>query len=116
GRVSADYGCVFADGKIFARQAQERDEISGILKTRLDQTLNVVDQSYHPDYRSRQNAAPFRLIIETNVAGHDRGLERLARFGDAVDDLRKRPHHFGAFGRSKVQAVGNRNRLRLPTA
>ena len=65
----------------------------------------------HADHRRRQNAAAVGLVIERNVARHDRRFEHLARLGHPVDNLRESPHHLRPLGRGKIEAVCDSDRL-----
>ena len=59
-------------------------------------------------------SAPLRLVVEAHVAADDRQPERLARLGDALDDLGERPHHLGMLGVAEVEAVDERERRARP--
>ena len=103
-------GCVFTDRKVIVSFAQQRDYVTFVLETGLNDTVHVFDQADHADHRRRQNAAAFGLVIKRNVAGHNRRIQRAASLCQAIDDLRKRPHHLRSFGRSKIQTVGDSQR------
>ena len=74
----------------------------------------IVEQPDAADRRRRQDGAAaarrLALVVEADVAAHDREVERAAGFAhafEAADELR---HDLGPLGVAEVEAVGDRER------
>src|ERR1044071_294585 len=106
-RPAFDSRRILADGKIVVGSSKERDYVTRLLEAVRHDTAHIFDKSDHADDGCGQNAAPFRFVIERDIAGDDRSIEGPACFTHAVYHLRERPHDFGAFGRSEVEAIGD---------
>ncbi|MEI9987365.1 MAG: hypothetical protein WDN69_32005 [Aliidongia sp.] len=55
------------------------------LETQIDRLRHVLDQADATDRRSRQDALAVGLVVERDVAGHDRIIERQTGFAHALD-------------------------------
>ena len=67
--------------------------------------LGILEEADHPDDGSGQDGLAERLVVEGDVPADHRDLERPARLGDALDDLRELPHDLRPLGRAEVEAV-----------
>ena len=63
------------------------------------------------DGRRRQNALAVGLVVERDIAGDDREIERPAGFADALDRLHQLAHDLRAFRIAEIEIVGRRQRL-----
>ena len=71
------------------------------------------DVGDHPDRADRgrrQDAAAGALVVERDVAGDDREVERATGFADALHAADELPHHLGLFRIAEVEVVGHRAR------
>src|SRR5207248_4308806 len=71
----------------------------------------VVHQADHPDHRRRDHGLALGLVVERDVARHDRRLQGRAGLRDPEAGLLELPHDLGALGVAEVQTVGDRERL-----
>ena len=72
----------------------------------------VVDQADAADGRGRQDRAAIGLVVERDVAGHDREVERPAGLGDAADAADQLAHDLRPLGIAEIEIVGDRERPR----
>ena len=72
---------------------------------------HVRHDPYRADDRRRVDGAPVRLVVERDVARHDRHPERAARRGHALDRLRELPGDLGLLRVAEVEAVREADRL-----
>ena len=57
-----------------------------------------------------QDRAALGLVVEADIAGHDREVERLAGRRHAADGGGELPHDLGLFGVAEIHVVGDRQR------
>ena len=69
--------------------------------------LGVIQHPHHSDDRRRQDGLTARLIVEGNVASHDREIERTARVRDPLDGTDELPEDLRTLGRAEVETVGH---------
>ena len=69
--------------------ADEQDGLVGGLEGERRRLGEIVDQADAADRGRRQDRPAVGLVVERDIAGHDREIERLAGLGDAAD--RSRP-------------------------
>jgi hypothetical protein len=70
------------------------------------------DQADAADGRGRQDALAVGLVVERDVARHDREIERAAGFADAFDGMDELAHDLRALGIAEIEVVGRRERQR----
>src|SRR2546429_3506079 len=71
----------------------------------------IVHQADHPDHRRRKHGLALGLVVERDVARHDRRLQGRAGLRDPEAGLLELPHDLGALGVAEVQTVGDRERF-----
>ena len=72
----------------------------------------IVDQADAADGRRRQDRASVGLVVERDIAGHDREIERLAGFGDATNAADELPHDLRPLRIAEIEIVGDGERPR----
>ena len=73
---------------------------------------DVVDHADRTDGRRRQDRTAFGLVVERDVARHDREVERAAGLGHAHDGTRELAHDLGLLRVAEVHVVGDGERPR----
>ena len=72
---------------------------------------DVVEHADAADGRGRQDADAVGLVVERDVARHDREVERPAGLADALEAADELAHHLGLLGVAEVEVVGDGERL-----
>src|SRR5262245_23324341 len=97
-----------------ARERERRradDEERVAFAPRLRDAPDVRYEPDRPDDGRGMDRAPVRLVVERDVAGHDRHAERAARRAHALDRLRQLPGDLGLLRVAEVEAVREADRL-----
>ena len=92
------------------RLADQQDHLARRLERDRCGFLEIVDHADGSDRRGRQDAAAVGLVVERDVAGHDREVEILAGLADAAHAADELAHDFGPFGIAEIEIVGDRQR------
>uniref|UniRef100_A0A0N4ZZR4 Oxidoreductase n=1 Tax=Parastrongyloides trichosuri TaxID=131310 RepID=A0A0N4ZZR4_PARTI len=71
----------------------------------------VGDQAHGADGRGRRNRRAVGLVVEADVAAHDREVEVAASFRHALDGAHDLAHDLRALGVAEVQVVGDGDRV-----
>ena len=72
---------------------------------------DVVEHADAADRRRRQDAAAVGLVVERDVAGDDREIERPAGLADAADAADELAHDLRPLGIAEIEVVGDGERL-----
>src|SRR4051794_17993188 len=91
------------------------------LKPDCRRLLPVVEQAYAADRRRREDGEAaavlvLGLVVEADVAAHDREVEGAAGFGHTLEAADELAHDLGPLRVAEVEAVGDRKRLRADRA
>src|SRR3984893_2493790 len=97
----------FAASDAVTDGADQGDEVAVPGETRCAATLDVIEQSDHPDHGCRVDATRFALVVQADVSAHDRNTQRLARLGNAGDGIVKVPVHVWMLGIAEIEAIGD---------
>jgi len=87
------------------------DDVPGLHEAEPQMLLGFFELAHDGNRRRWQNRAAVRFVVEADVAGDDRGVERGTSGGQAVDRARETPHGFRDLGVAEVEAVGEAQRL-----
>src|SRR5207302_3571166 len=90
---------------IFEVARQQNDDVAFVAEGDFQDAGSVLENAEHPDDGRWVDRLAERLIVKADVAAGDRRAERIAGFGEAVDGLRKLPHHFGLFRAAEIEAI-----------
>ena len=74
--------------------------------------IGILDQADRADGRRRQDALTVGLVVERDVARHDRHIKRAAGLTDALDRADKLAHDLGLFRVAEVEVVRRGQRCR----
>ena len=98
-----------------ARAADQPDHVAGGLEGQIHLLVVIGEQANPANRRRRQNgvaaAGRLALVVEADVARHDRIVQRPAGFGHALDAADQLAHDHRVLRAGKVQAVGDGQRL-----
>ena len=72
---------------------------------------HVGDEADAADRRRRQDAGAHGLVVERDIAGDDREIERPRRFADALEAADELAHRVRLLGIAEIEIVGQRQRL-----
>ena len=98
-----------------SRCANENDDIALAFEPLGCDVSFVIDDPDHSDRGSRIDHACRALIIEGDVAAHDRRLKLTAGLGDSFDAFTELPKVLGLVGITEVQIIRHRERTRAGT-
>src|SRR5437763_799807 len=97
------------------------DDVARSLEADADRLLMILDQADPADSRRREDRlarAVLRLglVVEGDVAAHDREIERAAGLGHPVDTADELAHDLGPLGIAEIHAVRRRQWARADRA
>ena len=76
----------------------------------------IVEKADAADRRGRQDRAAVGLVVERDIAGNDREIERAAGFADAADAADQLAHDLGPLRIAEIEIVGHARAGSAPTA
>ncbi len=107
--TSSPAGLVLRAGERDGRGAGEQDHVS--VAPALRHVAHVLEQPDAADDRSRVDRATVGLVVERDIAGHDRHAQRLASLRHPLDRLGELPGDLALLGVAEVEAIGQPDRL-----
>src|SRR5260370_24650912 len=87
------------------RSIEQNDGVAFVAEGNLEDAGSVVQNAKDPDDRGGVDGLAEGFVVEADVSAGDGRAESLAGFGEAVDSLRKLPHHFGFLGATEIEAI-----------
>ena len=107
-----DLALVEGAGEMATGAAHQQQRLVRRLEGRVARPLEVGDQAEAADRRRRQDARALGLVVEGDVAGDDREIQRPAGVGHALDAAHELAHDVRPLGVAEVEAVGDGERPR----
>ena len=104
---------VLGAAEVVVARADQKHEVALVTESSVKALGVVVDLADHADdWRGIDAGSARGLVVEADIAAHDRDLQRAAGLGQAGDRLLHLPVHLWPVGIGEVQAVGHGQRLR----
>ena len=109
-RLAAQLG-LLGPGRRGLEGAHHGDRVAVIDEAQAPGALGIGQATHHADHRRGEDRTGRCLVVERDVAAHDRHLQRQAGGADPLHRLHELPSHVGFLGVAEVQAVGETERL-----
>jgi len=87
--------------------SNQNDHVAGS-EARFGGERHVRDHADAADGGSRRNPGAPRLVIERDIAGNDREIQRPRRFANAFETADELAHDLGLFGIAEIEIIGQR--------
>ena len=110
--AAADFAQIKRLAEPAARLADQQDRLALGLERERHRFGEFVEQTDAADGRRRQDRPAVGLVVERDIAGHDREIERAAGFADAADAADELAHDFRPLRIAEIEVVGDRQRPR----